>query len=335
MKHYRKLAIVILILLGIIGCATSITNLNPLYLYGKPSVTCRKDSEVDWSKYKTFSIFPFSLLNKECVLDPIAQKQVLFYMRCLLEDKGYKFVKPDEKPDFCVTVNFNCKYETSYIPPSSVTVPHYIPGKTITTYQNNSGNIRTYGDMNIWGTYSGQSTSTTYIPGTLTTRTYTQSGYTVGYYYPYAMVLVYDGKTEQEIYSATGAGTSDNGDFRISGQPVLGVMFEVFPPCKEPAFSKPAGYLGIAYRILTIDGNNYFPAIMIGTRDSPAKRSGLKEEDIITAINGEPTVNKSWFQIWEMIDGPEGTEINFKIWRVNKNIDVKVIKGKRPAESQK
>lgn len=223
-------------------------------------------------------------------------------------------------------------------------MPHYIPGKTITTYQNTYGNINTYGDMNIWGTYSGHSTSTTNIPGALTTQTYTRPGYTVGHYYPSALILIYDGANlDKKIWSATGAGASDVSDFRISGQGVLGDMLKKIPDCKNPGLSELKGYIGITYLIVTIEGNNYFPVIGISP-NSPAQRAGLLNEDIITHINEEPTVNKSWVQIRKMLDGPEESEVNLKIQRmayvqfegyVNKTIDIKIIRAKRPVEGKK
>ena len=353
MRHYRKL--VISVLLVIVGCATSpeVTNHTPILRYSlttKPSVTVYADPDVDWSKYKTFSVFPYSLLDTESKLDSIAQKQVLFYIRNLLEDKGYTIVEPNKNPDFLVTVNFMCEYKTHDVPPRLITVPQYIPGKTIRTYQNNYGSVNTYGDMNIWGTYNGGSTSTTYIPGTRTTRTYIEPGYTVGSNYHSALVLIYDGTNpDKKIWYANGTAENsgkDKDDFRIFGQWILYDMLAQFSFCKNVSSdSQEDGFVGIEYIILTLDGNNYFPAILEVCdipdpvfdfsfswwgNATPAQRADIRTDDLIISINNESTVNKSYLQIKKMLSGSEGTELHLEIQRGDATKNIKIVKSKRP-----
>ncbi|MFH1230364.1 MAG: tetratricopeptide repeat protein [Planctomycetota bacterium] len=329
------IAVILMLIIGTLfcgGCQTYInTNLRSTYLLLEPEVKVYPDPDIDWSKYKTFSVFPYQIINKESRLNPIEEKQVLFYVRNQLECLGYTFVEPNKNPDFLVTANFNCEYQEYYIPPQTIILPRYIPGETITTYTNNSGHINTYGDVNMWGTYHGSSTSTTYIPGTMTTETYTQPGYNIGHYYPHADITIYDSKTFKTIWSANGTGTSNNSDFRISGQRVLSVMLyklrrgsysnsdsEFIQGCNTIYIT-----CGMFLYIMTTDGINYFPTITV-TPDSRAKKAGVINDDIIIQINGESTANKSFFEVGKMFGRSKENELNLKIWRMGKIEDIKI-----------
>ena len=325
-KVFRIGAVVISVFLLLISCATTtkVTNLSPAYLYLAPSTSSYRDPDAQLEKYKTFSVFPLSLISEEAKMNPILERQLLFYVRNLLEAKGYKFVRLDKNPDFLVTLGADAKYHESYVPPSSVTLPYWNPGKTITTYGSSSGsfNFNTFGDYSSygWGTWSGWSTETIYIPGYMTTRTYTIPGYTIGHFYPAAVIQVYDGKTLKNVWMGSGVGTSDNPDVRISGQLVIAHILKDFPNCTrfDSMDSTKRGLIGIQFGIFTNDGNSYFPTVLRLLEGMPAKKAGLREYDMIIEVNGVSTLNKPFSEIMNIFRGAPGTKVNIKIKRLDK-----------------
>jgi len=324
--HCKTFTIVICASLVLISCATTkVTNLSPAYLYLTPSTSSYRDPNSKLEMYKTFSVFPISLISKEeTKMNPILERQLLFYVRNLFEAKGYEFVQLDQNPDFLVTVWANSEYHESYIPPSSVTLPYWVPGRTVTTYGNSSGifNFSTFNNLSSygWGTWNGWSTKTTYIPGYLTTRTYTRPGYTIGHFYPAAVIQVYDGKTLKNVWMGSGAGTSDNPDVRISGQLVLAHILKDFPNCSICSKREDVknGVLGVKLAIFTNDGNSYYPTV-IGLMDRmPAKKAGLRMYDMIIEIDGFSTLNIPFSECINLFRGEPGTEARIKVKRLDR-----------------
>ena len=327
MKIYFKIwALAISSSLLLISCAiaTKVTNLSPAYLYSIPSTSSYRDPDAQLDKYKTFSVFPLSLISEGANMNPILERQLLFYLRNLLEAKGYKFVKLDKNPDFLVTLSAEAEYHEIYIPPSSVTLPYWVPGKIITTFGSSSGsfNFSSFGNYSSygWGTWSGSNTEITYVPGYMTTKTYTRPGYTIGHFYPAAVILVYDGKTLKNVWIGSGAGTSDNPDIRISGQFVIAHILKDFPNCThfDLRDSTKQGLIGVQFGIFTNDGNSYFPTVLKVLDGMPAEKAGLRNYDMIIEVDGVSTLNRPFSEIIDMLRGTPGSEVNIKVKRLGK-----------------
>jgi len=336
---WKKLGLLLIaVMLMVIGCAVIPTNLKPAYLKLEPILHSYKDPALDVSKYKTFSVFPSSIISDETALKSgILEKQMLFALRNAFELHGYKFVELNQSPDFLVTIDGSAPYRETYVPPQTVTIPQWVPGQTITSYGTVSGsfNYNTYGSYSSqgWGTLSGTSNTTTYVPGHMTTQTYSRSGYYTGAFYPSITISVFDGKSLANLWTGSGVGCSHNSDFRISSQFVLSGMIRQFPQCPHRAQNYPrgSGYIGIVVAILTNDGNNYFPTIVRLTPNSPASKAGFKVKvhDMILAINGVPTQNKPLSEILPLLYGEADTEISMTLWRVGKKSDVSLVRSQR------
>lgn len=112
MRMYFKIwTVLVFSILLLISCATTkVTNLSPAYLYLTPSTSSYRDPDAQFENYKTFSVFPLSLISEEAKMNPILERQLLFYIRNVLEAKGYEFVQIDQDPDFLVTSGADVKY---------------------------------------------------------------------------------------------------------------------------------------------------------------------------------------------------------------------------------
>lgn len=174
----KNTVIFFLMSFSLYSCVPSarITNLTPVYLYQEPTVTAYENPNSNMNWYRTFAVFPYSVLDTVTKRNPILDQQVLFYVRNLFELKGYKFIQLNEVPDFLITVDANSQYSENYVPPQQVTLPSWVPGKTVTVQGSSTANFNfnTFGDLNSygWGSWTQNSTQTIEVPGYMTTQTY-------------------------------------------------------------------------------------------------------------------------------------------------------------------
>lgn len=328
-----KLSQVILILLCMACATNNVSNITPLLLHSRPVKEIYRDPSFQIETYKTFSVFPYSRIYESTQFtNEIMEKQMLFSLRNAFEQLSYKFVSIDQSPDFLVTIDASSPYRDTYIPPSSITLPQYVPEKTITSYGQERGsfNYNTYGDYSSygWGTWNGNSTTTTTIPGYYTSNTYELPGYYSGAYYPSITIKILDPKTFENKWTGIGVGSSNNPDLRVSSQVVVNEILTDFPHCNytDWAPNPDKGIIGVYCKVITLDGNYYFP-IIVGLRENaPAIKAGLKQYDLITAIDGNPTANYSWVENMEHLSGAAGTEVVLSIKRLSKNIEFQMIR---------
>jgi hypothetical protein len=315
----------IFVLFSFVSCAPRVTNLTPALLEQRPSLNSYLDYEVPFDEYHTFSVMPISVLNDESKLKGgILEKQMLFLLRNYFEAKGYDFVEIDDNPDFVVTIDAFSQYEEIYVPPSTGIMPTWIPGKKVSSTGTSFGtfNLNSYSGTSGWGSYSGMSSTTTYVPGHLELNTYTKPGYSQGYYFPSISLYAFDANSKELVWSAVGVGTSHNNDIRVSGQFVLQGLVGDFPNPTE--FTRNKGQIGVYIAIATNDGNNYFPTILKVIPYSPAYYAGIQLHDMIIEINGVPTVNKPLSEIDQLCNQDVGEKLRMVIWRVGREVEVAV-----------
>lgn len=327
-SYYPRALAGVLAALTLTSCATApgVTNLSPAYLYQTPSVSSFQDPDATLAWYSTFAVFPASLITEEANRNEIMEKQLLFFLRSCLEAKGYRFVPLDQSPDFLATVSITSEYKESYVPPSTGVLPVWVPGRTITSYGNTSGTFtyNSYGSYSSygWGSYSGSRSSSTYVPGYMTTQTYTRPGYAVGHHYPVAAVSMYDAKSLKNVWLGTGAGTSDNPDARVSGQFIVTNILSRFPHAAERTADPSSGVVGVGLLVFTNDGNNYVPTVLSVASGSPAKKAGIKPHDMILSVNGVQLVNRPFSEAMQLLGGDPGTSVTLQLWRTGQHLTV-------------
>jgi len=333
-KQFRVLTSALAVL-ALASCATGpkVTNLSPAYLYLTPSVSSYQDPGATLSHYRTFSVFPASLITEDVNANEIMGKQLLFFLRNGLEARGYRLVPLDQNPDFLATITVTSEYKASYVPPSTGVLPVWVPGRTIASYGSTSGtfNYNTYGSYSSygWGSYSSQTSSTTYVPGYVATQTYIRPGYTVGHHYPVAAVSIFDAKSLKNVWLGTGAGTSDNPDVRVSGQLVVTNILDKFPTSAVQSPTASNGVVGVRFLVFTNDGNNYVPTIVAVASGSPAARAGIEPYDMILSIDGVQVVNKPFSEATQLLGGDPGTPVTLQIWRTGKQLNVTATRAQR------
>jgi len=98
------------------------------------------------------------------------------------------------------------------------------------------------------------------------------------------------------------------------------------------------GWLGVAIQNLNQDLRNYFGLkegkgviIVRVFPDSPAEKAGLKEGDLILAVDGEK-IRTSSDLVRLVSEQAPGSQVDLRILRKNKYLNVKVILGERPQE---
>lgn len=299
-------------------------NLSVADLLEKPAISTFRDPDTDFSRYKTFSVFPFSLLSDKLPSNEIMEKQFLFALRNSLELRGYRFVPLGDHPDLIATMDASAEYKESIVPAQTLLVPRYVPGRTLTTTSSTTGSLNlttlgTYGSEYSWGSYSGLTTSTTYIPGYSTLQTVTRPGYTVGAYYPAVSISIFDGKTLKNVWFGSGAGSSHTSDPRISSQVVITYLMGEFPTI--PAARQPLP--GVRIGVFTNDGNAYVP-VVLDVPNGPAKKAGLKQYDMILGIDGRSLINKPFSEALAVLRGEPGTRSILDVLRLDKRLSLNV-----------
>jgi len=323
-------SLALLIIVGLVGCKNgegdNAAQLQPLNLASKPTIRTLKSAEFPDGKYQTFSVVSSSVIFGKSSLTDSQEKQMLFALRNVLEFIGYTFVSLDENPDFVATVDGSAEYRESYVEPSVITVPRYVPAKTITSNSTSTGNFNysTWGNYSSygWGSWTGQITTTTRIPGYVTTETRILPGYTVGAYYPTVTIGIYDGKSRQLVWQGFGAGASKCPNISISGQILLYELIGDFPQYTQGR--RLIDSLGVPILVVTLNGKDYFP-VVIGksAKNSPLAPLGLKFGDLITTINGELLDNIPTSTALERILTATEGEFKLTVWRNDKPIELR------------
>jgi len=303
---------------------------------GEPLISSQGDPSNPVSAMRTFS-----LVSTGSPDDPLAEKQMLWLLRSHLEGYGYQCVEEPTSADFVVTVATSNEYRQLYIPPSSVTVPWYVPSETVRAsgqwYGSGSatGWSSAGGSASAWGSASGTSSSTVTLPGYWTTRTFEHPGSAVGSYYPVVAVGIYDRRRldagvsprDALIWRSSCVGISTSPQFSLTGQYILWLALgNNLPLCAAEAsgrFSSP-GKAGVALMAMTPDGQAMYPVVRGVAKDSPAQRAGIQTWDIIAAINGNGTKNRDMKETAALLGGNPGDIRTLTIWRLTEEKVVKV-----------
>lgn len=205
MKKYNYcLGLIVLVCLFLVGCAT--------IGYIKMDVKAYSDPERDILALKRFGLVPF---NKE---NPLLEKELLFMVKDRLIRKGYIY---DEKnPDFLVAIGFYCGPFQYYVPPTTLYLPHWVPGET-KTYTGHIGTTHVYGTEQSSARYES--------------KPYTVGGYTSTAYYRNIQLYFVDcskliqSEKVEVIWQGEVDSSGSNSDIRVVAPYLLDEVLGEFP----------------------------------------------------------------------------------------------------------
>lgn len=310
----KKRFLLVALLLLFPGCASQTLKPGMILTYTPPVIDFAKDPEVNFDKYRNFALCPAAELISDSDMNPIVEKQLLFIVRNQLELLGYNYVDEVSEADFVVRIYYSNEYKSQYIPPSSATIPWYVPGQTYTS------NINLYGSSGYtWGT------ATTTTPGYYVPMTITRPGYYTGSYYPCVCVVIINPISQKIEWSGTAIVATPQSDIRLSSHVLLprlllGEEGNNFPSRSglDKRDDSKNGAFGIIPSIITLDGNSFYPIIFWLACDSPAHKQGVKVYDIITRMDGKSTLNWSFCRAMEAFNKSKGEELILTIKRGEK-----------------
>ncbi|MDY7035565.1 MAG: DUF4136 domain-containing protein [Thermodesulfobacteriota bacterium] len=308
------------------SCAARVTNLSPVFHKDKPHIQTFKSITLDNNQYKTFSVYPVSHLKKEPLLkNDIIEMQILFFLRNILEIRGYKYVKKSEKPDILVTVDGIIQSKKNSVPPASLTSPKWI-FNNITPQDKSSKpyhlDTRIRHEANGYGAFTGKTTPRVYIPGNITKQAYTSPLHRTGTFYPIIRIDIFSPHSDKPIWVGIGIGTANNSDLRISGQTIAIFLLGEFP--KGPlSYDHIMSAFGFGFFVFTNNGNDYYPTVFKVIKNSPADEAGIRMYDMISSIDGVTSKNKPVSEILKMFK-KEGEKKLVTVFRLERQIDIEI-----------
>lgn len=169
----------------------------------QPVVESYRDPDVDYKKYKTFTLISnYPNKKKEGVLE---EKLLFSIVRTNMEKRGFSYRKKKEDSDFSVKVVFANRY-----------VSDYIQEKTI--YSAN--------EYYVFQRSENDERETHIIAPIRMPQTY--GGYREDYFQVYAEINFYDSKTDRKIWKGSGLYRAETYDKNITAPPLISTILDRF-----------------------------------------------------------------------------------------------------------
>lgn len=278
------------------GCTTP-TSPGMVPFFEAPAIQAVRSPEMESGTYRRFTVVPTSEEATDSGMHPLVEKQLLYMMRNELEALGYKYVGRPEDSDFFVRLTYSNEHKRADV-------------KTTMT----EGSFTDSGSVIGLGFARSQSTSATY-----------------GSFCPTFAVYAIDTDTNKEIWSGSALAETPNPEIRLSANHLLHELanprhFPAAPNASQTLDSR-EGIFGCDFRILTPNGNDYFPVITGVLIGAPAENARVKVYDIITEIDGSSTRNRPYSEIRAAFDKEPGEEVSLTLSRNGKTLRITVIAG--------
>lgn len=283
----------------------------------------------DFASKRSIHIVPLYGTEFATSLTETQELQAMAVLRYNLEYLGYEVTDNLATADLLVAIDYaENEYKSSYVPPSTITVPVYVPGQTstATSYSNYWGSYYGTGGF-ASGTASGRTTTTYTTPGTWSTRTATRGGYTTGAYYPALALNIFDSDSHQLVYSASYVAVSQAHDLRLA-MPwgIVNLLHDLPLQNTNVCNINPLYTVGLMFLSATIDGNRYFPTVGATAPDVEYVEGQLLQADLITAVNGTSMQNATFCETLRAFNLRQPGAVTLDVHRAGQNIQVVVQK---------
>jgi hypothetical protein len=328
----KKACSFVMFMILIAGCTATtdltkpeITNMTPADLMIDPvQITYLRDRPPRFLGW-TFSVFPYSVINKTEKRDANLDRELLFCLRNFIELAGYKFVKLDQHPGFLLTIDTRTFSPRNY---RVVDQPfsNYWNAVNTLTWKDSFG-ANSFGFNNVdwqdWGEWNppmkkGES------PGYMNPKNYKVFPVSSHGDYHIVNIQVYDGRNLKEVWMVTAIAASKAGNIRTAAQTIIKYMARWFSYSSLPASDGKKGYTGIMPSILTVDGKDYYPMVSGVFEKGPAAKAGIKEYDMIVAVDSIDMRNMPIVDAMNVIKGEPDSEVELTVWRVDKLLKFKL-----------
>lgn len=291
------------------------------------------DPIVDFSKFKSFSLISKNqLLKKEP--QSLLEKQIEFFLNNVIYwfDLQYIPFNYNIKPDLLIVYNYN-NYGSMLSEPETYSIPRWNYNGDTTAIMNTNPSGTTYKADRVNLSESGYSVKRLTIktdPNSWKSNHAKKSRNVGGISFS---AIIYDTSNGKKTWEGRATSTTDEADFRISGQALMANLISNIPSgsfIDDELESPVYGTLGFSHFSFCSDGQRFFPVVIGVVKNFPASKKGLKFLDVITAINGVSTVNKTSRQISLMLQGNVGGRFILTIERNGKIIEKKLTLASRP-----
>lgn len=256
-----------------------------------PSPQAVRNPEMESRTYRKFTVAPSSKEATGSGMHPLVEKQLLFAVRNELECLGYQYVDNPDQSDFSVSLTYSNEHARGATEETAATA----------TFHDSRGGF---------GFSQSRGMATKY-----------------GSYCPTLTIVAHGTASNEEIWSGSVLAETPNPEIRLSANQLLPVLLaNHFPMEKhigETVDSK-GGIFGLCFRILTPNGNDYFPAITGVLVDSLAEEK-LKLYDLITEIDGNSTKNLPYSEIRALLDKDPGERVSLTLMRNGKTSKTTIV----------
>ena len=352
----RKITVVLLAL-GLCGCATMQSPmLQSFWIGGQPIFAYEKDSKVDFSAFKSFTVFAQGSLQEGHQIDPLVEKQILFIVRNQFEVLGYRYTDSLEEADFFISAYYSNEYRDIKTQDSKVEIPEDIPGKisarlveSFSDISSLTGRDYFHDAKDNWGkplaiepqeeaqpeseqTDEAASPKVAADAGGPEEAGEVKDEVPAGHYYPAVCVVILDKESKQPLWSGQAIGATLESQVVLSAQNLIRNLFwggqAAFPVSRrliESPVDVKDGSFGFFPHIRTTDGTSFYPFIGKVYLESPSYAQGLRPGDSITHMDGVPMLNLSFSQVLAGLDKAKGETLSLRVKKEGEIVDIDII----------
>lgn len=260
----------------------------------------------------------------------IDQSVPAFYLRNALELGGYQYTRVPDSADFIVTVDLRGEYHKTRIPQRSITLPVFDAERKIVVGHSELG-------YEVQPPVSWRDLDPTVIArslsdaGTIPTTSPIYHG-PDGDYYWISSVAIYDGHTHSQIWMGNGIIWTDLANYLMSFQDLINVLCARIPKAtrQKDSIVIPSGLIGIFYAIQSTNGRHFYPFVTELNTGGAAERAGIKQNDIIIQIDGESSMDLTFYDAYKKFAGGTGVPVQLKVARNGQILDFTVVRDPRP-----
>lgn len=189
-------------------------------------------------------------------------KDLVFPIRCAMEEAGFKYVAYGEEPDLMVSVEAALPYRLTYLPPQE------------TVYQTKN------------------------FEGLVVEKYLSSPAYAERFFQPKMTIRLFDHQSKQLIWKASGSGEVAENLKTLSHQLLLRQVLALAP--KDPDFEKKKAELDLDFIVISDDKKSFYPRVLSVNNDKLRKQ--LQNNDTLKQLNEQSLANLSSREVMTLLN---------------------------------